>query len=144
MHTRGGLWCTPGEVSDAHQGRSLMHTRGGLWCIPGEVSDAHQGRCTKVSWPLNWYNKKIPRNSALLQDGTHMRVLFSERKMEVSDYRSQRSWGKVMFLQASVILLMGGCLPQCMLGYTPPRQTPQEQTPPWLEQTPPREQTPPA
>ena len=36
-----------------------------------------------------------------------------------------------MFSQASVILLMGGCLPQCMLGYTPfPRtDTPQEQTP---------------
>ena len=39
-------------------------------------------------------------------------------------YRPQRSWGKVMFLQASVILLTGvGCLPQCMLGYTPPEQT---------------------
>ena len=51
------------------------------------------------------------------------------------DYRPQRSWGKVMFLQACVILFTGGCLPQCMLGYHPP-----EQTPPW-EQTPP-EQTP--
>ena len=62
-----------------------------------------------------------------------------------------------MFLQASVILSTGGCLPQCMLGYhthTPLEQTPsQEQTPPrtdtstsrsdtpW-DQTPP-EQTPP-
>ena len=61
-------------------------------------------------------------------------------------YRLQRSWAKVMFLQASVILLTGGCLPQCMLGYTPPRSrhppgadTPQEQTPP--KQTPPEEQT---
>ena len=35
-------------------------------------------------------------------------------------YRPQRSWAKVMFLQASVILSTGGCLPQCMLGYTPP------------------------
>ena len=32
-------------------------------------------------------------------------------------HRPQRSWGKVMFLQASVILLTGGSLPQCMLGY---------------------------
>ena len=51
---------------------------------------------------------------------------------------------KVMFLQASVILSMGGggCLPQCMLGYhTPPplEQTPQSRHPP--EQTPPSEQT---
>ena len=29
-----------------------------------------------------------------------------------------------MFLQVSVILLTGGCLPQCMLGYTPWEQTP--------------------
>ena len=73
-----------------------------------------------------------------------------------------------MFLQVSVILLTGGCLPQCMLGYytpgadiPPQKQTPpQEQTPPVskhppprsrpfgadtppLEQTPPCEQTPP-
>ena len=68
-----------------------------------------------------------------------------------------------MFLLVSVILLTGGCLPQCMLGAdTPPRSrypleadTPQKQTPPgadtpW-EQTPPtplgadtpRKQTPP-
>ena len=40
-------------------------------------------------------------------------------------YRPQRSWGKVMFLQASVILLTGGgCLPQYMLGYTPREHTP--------------------
>ena len=68
-------------------------------------------------------------------------------------YRPQQSWAKVMFLQASVILSTGGCLPQCMLEYTTPEQThPPEQTPPradtpW-EQTPPRsrhprEQTPP-
>ena len=32
-------------------------------------------------------------------------------------YQPQRSWAKVMFLQVSVILPTGGCLPQCMLGY---------------------------
>ena len=65
-------------------------------------------------------------------------------------YRPQRSWAKVMFLQASVILSTGGCLPQCMLGYhhTPPEQTPPRETPPPrnshpLEQTPPRADTPP-
>ena len=38
---------------------------------------------------------------------------------------------KVMFLQVSVILLTGGCLPQCMLGYHPPRAdpSPREQNP---------------
>ena len=58
------------------------------------------------------------------------------------NYRPQRSWAKVMFLQASVILLTGGCLPQCMLGYTPPgsRHHPPRQTPPWSR--PPLKQTP--
>ena len=72
-------------------------------------------------------------------------------------YRPQRSWAKVTFLQASVILSTEGCLPQCMLGYHTPRSrhplgadTPQGQTPPrgrhpreqtpW-EQTPPRADT---
>ena len=44
-----------------------------------------------------------------------------------------------MFLQASVILLTEGGVPQCMLGYHP---TPREQTPP-LDKAPPWEQTPP-
>ena len=68
-------------------------------------------------------------------------------------YRPQRSWAKVMFLQASVILSTGGCLPQCMLGYTPPGadtpppgpDTPKEQTPPGADTHPPRaRQTPPS
>ena len=84
-------------------------------------------------------------------------------------YRPQRSWAKVMFLQASVILLMGGvCLSACWdtppweqtsprSRHNPPRSrppgadTPLEQPPPRAdppEQTPPRsrhpqEQTPP-
>ena len=45
---------------------------------------------------------------------------------------------KVVFLLMSVILLTGGCLPQCMLGYHPPwEQTPPGSRPPW-EQTNPR------
>ena len=61
-------------------------------------------------------------------------------------YRPQRSWGKVMFSQACVILFTeGGCLPQCMLGYTPPRaDTPtRSDTPPGPGTTPPRPGTPP-
>ena len=50
------------------------------------------------------------------------------------NYRSQRSWAKVMFLQASVILYTvgGGCLPQCMLGCHPPGADtlPRADTPP--------------
>ena len=44
-------------------------------------------------------------------------------------YRSQRSWGKVIFSHASVILFTGG-LPQCMLGYCPPPQGPGKHPPP--------------
>ena len=39
-------------------------------------------------------------------------------------YHPQRSCGKVKFLHLSVILFTGGCLPQCMLGYTQPPDTP--------------------
>ena len=38
-------------------------------------------------------------------------------------YRPQRKWAKVIFSQACVknsVHRGGGCLPQCMLGYTPP------------------------
>ena len=73
-------------------------------------------------------------------------------------YRPQRSWGKVMFSQACVILFTGGCLPQCMLGYYTPlgnrhppqsRHSPQSRHPPSRADTPlpccrhPQEQTPP-
>ena len=53
-------------------------------------------------------------------------------------YRPQRSWGKVIFSQACVILFTGGDLPQCMLGYhTPPGPgTPQTRHPP--DHTPPQ------
>ena len=46
-------------------------------------------------------------------------------------YRPQQSCAKVMFLHLSVILFTGGCLPQCMLRYTPPLGRP-----PWPD-TPP-------
>ena len=66
--------------------------------------------------------------------------------MKYADYRQQRSCGKVMFLQASVILLTGGG--GGYLTPTPPKQTPPgadtpppEQTPPGAETYPPPEQT---
>ena len=53
-------------------------------------------------------------------------------------YRPQRSWAKVMFLQASVILSTGGCLPQCMLDQMPLRADPLgADTPPGLDTPPP-------
>ena len=75
-------------------------------------------------------------------------------------YRPQRSWAKVMFLQASVILLTGGvCLSACWDTHlpradtplradtpkadTPPRaDTPRKQTHPLGADTPPRADTP--
>ena len=33
-------------------------------------------------------------------------------------YRPQTKFAKVMFLHLSVILFTGGCMPQCMMGYT--------------------------
>ena len=52
-------------------------------------------------------------------------------------YRPQRSWGKVMFSQACVILFTGGvCLSACW-DTTPPGADPhQEQTPPGSRHTP--------
>ena len=41
--------------------------------------------------------------------------------------RPQRSWAKVIFSQACIknsVHRGGGCLPQCMLGYPPPRSRP--------------------
>ena len=60
-------------------------------------------------------------------------------------YRPQRSWGKVIFSQASVVLLTGGGLPQCMLGYHPPgADIPQSRHPlPRNRPLPPRSRQPP-
>ena len=54
-------------------------------------------------------------------------------------YRPQRSWAKVIFLQASVILLTGGCV--CLSACWDTHKHPPESRPPW-EQTPPRADTP--
>ena len=68
-----------------------------------------------------------------------------------TNYRPQRSWAKVIFSQVCVknsVHRGGGCLPQCMLGYTPQEQTPPGSRHPPGADTPlgadtPREQTPP-
>ena len=57
------------------------------------------------------------------------------------NYRPQRSWGKVMFLQASVILLTGGrwgvCLSACWDSRPPCSRPPREQAPPRADPPPP-------
>ena len=56
--------------------------------------------------------------------GWQMAVSFSTAFV-IDNYRPQRSWGKVMFLQASVILLTGGVPPPLPRNQTPPpEQTP--------------------
>ena len=58
-------------------------------------------------------------------------------------YRPQRSWGKVMFLQVSVILFTGGLSASVHAGiHPPPEQTPPRADTP-LEQTPPEQTSPP-
>ena len=61
------------------------------------------------------------------------------------NYRPQRSWAKVMFLQASVILSTGGCLWQVdPLGGRPPQdqtlapgtRPPRTRHPPWRQTAP--------
>ena len=67
-------------------------------------------------------------------------------------YRPQRSWGKVIFSQACVILFTGGCMLGCPPGAdTPPGvdTPPGSRHPSWSRHppgadTPPREQTPPS
>ena len=65
--------------------------------------------------------------------------------LESHIYHLQHSCGKVIFSQASVILSTLGCLPQCMLRYTPllgrhPRPLPGGHPP--TRQTPPARHTP--
>ena len=66
----------------------------------------------------------------------------SENKLLIRfNYRPQRSWAKVMFLQASVILLTAGVSASVHAGIPPPSRHPPGTTQP-LEQTPPGPDTP--
>ena len=78
------------------------------------------------------YCRQRGRKSAYANlQGAEVRI----KSKAVTYYRPQRSWGKVMFLQASVILLTGGvCWP-------PPSRPPQSRHPP--EQTTPKSRHPP-
>ena len=56
-------------------------------------------------------------------------------------YRPQQSWAKVIFLQASVILSMGGSLagrPPLWQGEPPSKETPRQGEPPWQGEPPAR------
>ena len=91
---------------------------------------------------------KVHRNAHLVFNTIapsliHCESGYKDHVLPTNIYRPQRSWAKVIFSQASVCPQGGGegCLPQCMLGYTPRDQTP-PRADPTREQTPPRDQTP--
>ena len=106
-----------------------------LTCELGLPLHRHQGQPFKLvhlrnPLPLtnNWWPKHI-RLAGMKSPVFHFS--FSSHY-----YRPQRSWAKVIFSQACVKNSVhggGGCLPQCMLGYPPPRT---RQTPPGAD-TPP-------
>ena len=74
-----------------------------------------------------------PINNELLRNIPEKQQVFFNH----GNYRPQRSWAKVMFLQVCVILFTGGVSASVHAGIPPPwSRHPQEQTPPW-EQTPP-------
>ena len=66
-------------------------------------------------------------------------VKFPKTHIAINFYRSQTKFAKVMFLHLSVChSVHRGCLPQCMLGYTPPGADT-----PWSKQLSPGANTPP-
>ena len=69
----------------------------------------------------------------MYQDDLAHSDIMEKIRLQIGLYGPQRSCGKVMFLHLSLILFTGGgCLPQCILGYTPWADTP-GQTPPWAD-----------
>ena len=84
----------------------------GLFTMPDTDSVPNPGTVTIRDPDLDW-------NLSLCNGNSFCTVQCSNRVWH--HYRLQRSWGKVMFLQASVILLTGGvCLSACW-DSTPPR-----------------------
>ena len=99
------------------------------------------------------HTRSIASNEQIgtLDNSPFLSMVSVSEKCKTSDscfYRPQRSWGKVMFLQASVILLTGGVsAPPTEQTHTdthththpgsrpPQEQTPREQTPPPPEQS---------
>ena len=79
--------CKPLSVHLAH---TIVHVTS-LWRV------THFCRVARED--ADWWLKIVTRSNVLTQ-------FFSEWRIHY--YRPQRSWGKVMFLQASVILLLGG------------------------------------
>ena len=78
-----------------------------------------------------------PPGQRLTSSGDHQsRRYASYWNAYLTCYHPQTKFAKVMFLHLSVILFTGGgCLPQCMLGYTPPG--PEADPPQDPRQTPP-------
>ena len=65
-------------------------------------------------FPLSSEHSKTAQK--LLGEGKKIKRMYMKSD-DLSFYRPQRSWGKVMFLQVSVILLTGVvCIPACLAG----------------------------
>ena len=97
----------------------------GVWSDWNSIKD-FRNQETQSSWLDTWLNTCL------------------HAPFQWTCYRPQRSWGKVMFSQACVILFTGGVSASVHAGIPPPlgADTSRADTP-W-EQTPPREQTPPS
>ena len=138
-------------------------------CIPAWTGQTPLGRYTlpSQSHPPGRYPQGSYTPLGRYSPWACMTALARYTPMTVTDcvnsiisYHPQQSCGKVMFLNLSVILSTGGCLPQCTLGYTMPlarhppgqshplagtppgRYTPLAGTPPWGGTTPPGRYTP--
>ena len=104
-----------GGVSEICLHRSDMASIGSL--SENQIDDRHTA--------------KVHRNAHLVFNTIapsliHCESGYKDHVLPTNIYRPQRSWAKVIFSQASVCRQGGGegCLPQCMLGYTPPRTRP--------------------
>ena len=113
-----------GGVSEICLHRSDMASIGSL--SENQIDDRHTA--------------KVHRNAHLVFNTIapsliHCESGYKDHVLPTNIYRPQRSWAKVIFSQASVCRQGGGegCLPQCMLGYTPPP----DQTPPGSRHPPP-------
>ena len=122
----GGLSATPGQTQPppGQTPPCPVYTPlpSACWDTPCPPCAMHAGIRSTSGWYTSYCNADL-----FLFNFS----LFNSIKMSLY-YRPQRSWDKVIFSQASVILFSrGGALPQCMLGYHPPGPgTPQEQAPP--------------
>ena len=126
---------------DRDQGTPLLVTAGGHHWRPVQTCSidltVHPLPYRPTWWPLKSYGQGKRAERILLERFLVKGSFTSSQNKKTffhvcHFYRSQRSWGKVMFLHVSVILFTrGGCLPLYILGYSPPEQTPPRSSACW-------------